>query len=328
MQPNFSQDAAAVCARLLGSRVTGWEAPGGGRQSVRLYLQQGTVIATRRRRANRAALEIEVLRALHAHGAPVPRVLAAGDGWLIQDDLGPRRLSAVVQGAGAPTWLERAIDGLHAVHEAGRRACLADSVVPIGASNGWLQANVLAAPEKVGRILNLLPPPLDGQKLDLLLSPRTRAFIKWDARPGNAAARDDDTVAWFDWEHCGARCALDDLVWLLADEYVDLSPEAEDAILKRHLDRFVDDRSVAEKLAYVHTFGSFHLCVRLGLILAYKGTGLWWDPALCLKQDKVGVTKDAALRICERGVRWSARARETAPLAPWFGEIAYQLAST
>lgn len=307
--------------------MTSWEAPGGGRQSIRLYLKNGSVIATRRKRANRAALEIGVLQALWTHGAPVPRVVAAGEGWLIQDDLGPRRLNTLTQGADAPIWLERALDGLHAVHEAGRRANLADFVVPIGASNSWLQTNVLAAPEKVGRFVGLSPPPLDSQRLELLLSPRVRAFVKWDARPGNAAACEDDTVAWFDWEHCGARCAPDDLVWLLADEYVDLSPTAEDAILKRHLDRFADGRSSPERLTYFYAFGSFHLCVRLGLILAHKGSGPWWNPVRCLEEDKVAVTQDAALRLCERGARWSARVPETTPLTPWFGEIACQLAT-
>lgn len=326
-EDDFAASALKTCQRLLGAAPSAWEAPGGQqRRSLRVHTHDGPVIVTRRRRANRAALEIAVLQALHEHGAPVPRVLAAGGGWLIQEDLGTRRLSAVLAGADAPDWLERAVASLAAVHEAGRRAGLARQVAPLGADPRWLGENVLAAPAKLGRLAGIAPAALDREKLGSALFPAVPCFIKWDARPGNAVARRDGRVAWFDWEHCGVRCALDDLAWLLGDEYAAIAPTEETAILDRHLSRFADGRSLDEARRYLHIFGTFHVCVRLGLILAHKGEGPWWDPALCLERDKIAVTKDAALGLCERGARWSAQAWETAPLAPWFREIAGKLA--
>ena len=64
----------------------------------------------------------------------------------------------------------------------------------------------------------------------------TPRFIKWDGRLGNAAARADSSVAWFDWEHCGARAWLDDVAWLLGDEYAGATTASEGHLLARHLD--------------------------------------------------------------------------------------------
>ena len=49
------------------------------------------------------------------------------------------------------------------------------------------------------------PPELDEPSLIALLRVKTPAFIKWDARPGNAIVNKNGTITWFDWEHCGCR---------------------------------------------------------------------------------------------------------------------------
>jgi hypothetical protein len=318
---DFAGRAIEACRRLMGMAPTTWDAPGGThRRSLRASLETGSVIVTRRRHANRAALEVGVLRALAAYGAPVPRVIAAEDGWLIQEDLGEIRLSAALAGPGAAAWLEKAVESLTAIHEAGRRAGLANRVMRIGAAPHWLRKNLLDAPTKVGHLVGRPPPQLDMARLSTLLSVFVPSFIKWDARPGNAIARRDGGVAWFDWEHCGVRCALDDLVWLLADEYIALTPAMEAAIVERHADT-IGGGAVENPQRYVHLFGTFHICIRLGLILAHKGDGPWWDPALCLERDKICVTQEAALRLCSRGAGWAIRSSETASLAPWFDRI-------
>ena len=152
-------------------------------------------------------------------------------------------------------------------------------------------------------------------------------LIKWDARCGNAILRDDGAIAWFDWEHCGRRNRLDDLIWLLGDEFTPDLPEVEEALLQLHLPAFADDLGIDEARSYIATFGSFHTCVRLELILENKDGDDWWDWDYCLARDKVGVTLEAAQRLCARGARWAAWSPLTEPLVPWFGRVADRLAA-
>jgi hypothetical protein len=137
--------------------------------------------------------------------------------------------------------------------------------------------------------------------------------VKWDARPGNALivndGADDGGVAWIDWEHCGARDALDDLAWLLCDEYMPDHVGLESALLKRFLPLFAiqSKRSPEDALVYLSRFGSLHTCMRLLLVLKHKGDGAWWSAEACERTDRVGVTAQAARRLCARGARWSGR---------------------
>ncbi|NJO37438.1 MAG: hypothetical protein HC871_07225 [Rhizobiales bacterium] len=159
-------------------------------------------------------------------------------------------------------------------------------------------------PVVISQELGLPAPVLDRGALLERVRIRKPRLIKWDARCGNAILRDDGTIAWFDWEHCGRRNRLDDLIWLLGDEYTPDLPEAETALLPAHLPVFADDLSVEEAKGYVAAMGSLHSCVRIGLILENKDDDDWWDWAYCLKRDKVGVTLEAVRRLCARGARW------------------------
>jgi hypothetical protein len=116
-------------------------------------------------------------------------------------------------------------------------------------------------------------------------------------------------VAWIDWEHCGARDALDDLVWLLCDEYMYDHAALELALLKRFLPLFAlqSKRSPEDALVYLSRFGTLHTCMRLFLVLKNKGEGAWWSPEACERTDRIGVTAQAARRLCARGARWSGR---------------------
>ena len=163
-----------------------------------------------------------------------------------------------------------------------------------------------------------------GGTLDLLHI-RTPHFIKWDARPGNAIARRDRTVAWFDWEHCGARNQLDDVAWLLADEYVPDWAAVEHELLGRYLDRFAGESGIDQAADNLAAFGTFHMCVRLGLIVRHKSDGSWWDREYCLSRDKVGVTLEAARGTCAKAARWAERTPLTEDLVPWFEAVAARL---
>ena len=324
----LAHDAIDTCQKLLKVEVKDVEQPGGSRRdSVRLYLDNGSVIATRRRNVNRARLEAGVLRALEKHDVPAPRLVAFDSGWLIQEDLGGQRLSQVlaqVDEVEGKSWLGAALESLASVHDAGRAERLETQVAAIGRRTDWLR-RLIAMPTRLGDHLGLTAPAVREEELLGLLHIRTPHFIKWDARPGNASAREDRTVAWFDWEHCGARNQLDDVAWLLADEYVPDWAAVEHELLGRYLDRFAGESGIDQAADYLAAFGTFHMCVRLGLIVRHKSDGSWWDREYCLSRDKVGVTLEATRGTCAKAARWAERTPLTEDLVPWFEAVAARL---
>lgn len=311
--PRIPPEAAArACLDLLGFEPARIEYPGGdSRCSVRAVAGEKTYIVTRRKHAARAALEVGVLRELRAAGAPVPAVLACDSEWLIQEDLGERRLSAALRGSdvrSAGNWAARALGGLLLCQRAAEMANLSQRVAPIGVKPEWL-TSLLSMPGRVAAQLDLPDPDIGAAITPEQLAPRRYSFVKWDARPGNALLVDDGAVGWVDWEHCGARDALDDLAWLLCDEYMPDHAGLESALLKRFLPLFAlqSKRSPEDALVYLSRFGSLHTCMRLFLVLKYKGEGAWWSPKACELTDRIGVTAQAARRLCARGARWSRR---------------------
>lgn len=315
----------AMCQRLLGERVASVDHPGGkSRDSCRLTLRDGrSVYATRRASLERATLEARVLKRLATQGAPVPRVIAFNGAVLIQEDVGDRRVSQALAEASrteADDVLRSGLDSLARIQEAGSASGLDGEVPRIGRGDGWYDG-LLSQPEAVSRQLGIKAPTLDRESISLRLKPPRTRLIKWDARPGNAIVRPDGAVIWIDWEHCGRRNRLDDLIWFLADESTPDLPAAEEALLDDMLPRFADGLSPAEAMEYVLVFGSLHSCVRIALILEKKDGGEWWDPAYCLERDKVGVTPEGLGRLCERGARWASQNPLVQPLLPWFHEV-------
>ena len=319
MAPSISQEeAASVCRRLLNIDPVRVEYPGGrSRRSVRAVIGDSTLIVTRRKHGERAALEAGVLRELRAAGAPVPQVLAFDGQWLIQQDLGPRRLAVALGAAdlrSASHCAAQAAAGLLLCQLAARKCGLDKRVAPIGVKPEWM-ASLLTTPARLAEQLGLPDPEIGAVMAPEHIAPRQLSFVKWDARPGNAvlvnhgADNIDTAAAWIDWEHCGARDALDDLAWLLCDEYMPDDVELETALLKRFLPLFAlhSKRSADDALAYLSRFGTLHTCMRLHLVLRLKGNGAWWNPAAVAHTDRVGVTAQAAQRLCARGARWSGR---------------------
>lgn len=310
------ESAARACHLLMGLEPVRIEYPGGtSRCSVRAVAAQKSYIVTRRKHAARAVLEAGVLSELRAAGAPVPAVLAYDGEWLIQEDLGDRRLSVALGPADARSvgnWMAGAAGGLLLCQRAAEKVKLSDRVAPIGVKPEWLTA-LLSTPGRVAEQLGLPDPDIGSVITPEQITPRRLSFVKWDARPGNALLVDDGTdvaaAAWVDWEHCGARDALDDLAWLLCDEYMPDHAGLESAVLKRYLPLFalLSKRSLEDALVYLSHFGSLHTCMRLFLVLKHKGEGGWWSPEVCERTDRVGVTAQAARRLCSRGARWSRR---------------------
>ena len=155
----------------------------------------------------------------HDHDAPVPEILAVDGKFLFQEDLGETRLSTALSTASpaeAETLLDAALKSLAKTHAAAKSAGLKRHVMILDGEE-W-RANLLAVPQKLGKFLESPAPELSMKKLDQRLRVASPEFIKWDARPPNAIIHEDGHVSWIDWEHCGRRNRLDDLVWLFGDQ--------------------------------------------------------------------------------------------------------------
>jgi hypothetical protein len=319
-----AEEAARACRRLFGTEPTAVERIAGRRRaSLRVEIGGRRAIATPRKHPGRARMEVAVLQALAPLTVAVPRIYGFASGWLFQEDLGGRRLSQAL--AASPpearaAWLERALESLAGIQAAAARAGLAARLPRLGADPEW-RARLAAMPARIGDRLDRPAPALDMDALVEALNPARFGFVKWDSRPGNAIAREDGTVAWFDWEHCGARDPLDDPAWLLGDEYVALDGAAEEELFEGAIARFAADRDPGEARAYLATYGALHATVRLSLVLKYKADGDWWDPAYCLERDKIGVTLDCALTLTGRAARWAARSPRLRPLAAWYAGL-------
>ncbi len=326
LRPRYVAELARVCARLLGSTVTAVRWPGGPwHGSCRLTLADGReVIASRRDVAGRARLEAFVLARLRAQGAPVPEPLAFNGLILIQSALPGRRLSDALQDGEPWQPLAAAVESLARVHRCADRAGLAAQVPVLGEHPDWLIA-LLDRPSVLGAWLGLSTPPLPAEPLfDLLQLVRPR-FVKWDARPGNAMLDPDGRVAWFDWEHCGARDPLDDLVWLLCDESLPEGAEdTEDALIAEWLPAFAPERPAEEAHAYLRAQGVLHCCVRLGRLLDVRGEGDWETADRALDKPP-GTCRRSVTRLCRRGARWADRNRWLAGLADWFEAVERRL---
>lgn len=317
----------------MGGNVAQITFPGGDdRGACRVIWSDGyTAIASyRTEEPSRAHFEERVLYHLNHFAAPVPKVLHFNGLLLIQEDLPGERLSALLADADMATrktLLANALDSLAAIHQAAEQARLDRWVPVLGSEDDWLKRHIRQLP-KTADALGIPLPDAPQQTLrsihDLLIPLRPR-FIKWDARPGNAIVNQQGLVSWFDWEHCGARNRLDDLVWLLCDESVPFCTDTEQALLAQYLPLFADGLSLETAYRYVYVAGVLHSTARLGLVLHKKNDGAWWDMQEILDHDYVGVSLIQARRLCMRAADWASREPLVAMLSPWFLDIAGSL---
>lgn len=311
--------------RLLGVHIASVEHPGGrSRESYRLVPADGEAfIGTRRREIERARLETRILRGLNRHDVKVPALLGSNHAHILfQQEIVGNRLSEALRTStpdGISPLLTQALTSLAEIHDAAEIEELGQHVESLGTSDSWLRG-LIARPSVIGRHLGIDAPTLDQDALLETLRVEAPAFIKWDARPGNALVRADGSVFWFDWEHAGRRHRLDDVAWLLGDEFIPDAASTEQALIDRFVPVFAGTVPLDRARDYLMTYGSFHIVIRLGLILKYMD-GEWWDLERCIAEDKVGVTLECARRLCRRGARWADASRHAAPLADWFRAI-------
>ena len=307
--------------RLLGSIPEKVEFPGGrSRRSVRVCCEGKSYIFSLRRLAGKAEREVWALETLGRAGAPVPELVAFDGTWLVQEDLGSERLSTALNFASPETaeaGLVAAVEALSLCHRAGKSLAASDRVRRLGATLEWTKG-LAGFVGKVSQRLDLGTPELDLAELHRILRPRVPSLVKWDARPGNACIRNDGSVGWFDWEHCGLRNPTDDMVWLLADEFVPDNPALEAQLVEQHaVSVFGDFLDLSIVREYYAVFAALHSAARLELILS-KRKQHWWDWRTCVEFDRIGVTLEAGSRLCRRGARVSEQSALTRALSPWF----------
>lgn len=320
---------SSLCLKTLGVALSSIEYPGGKRRgSFRLILENGqSIIASRRGEVGRAVLEERVLRYLTKHKAPVPRVLAFNGLVLFQEDVGSQRLSNALDGVNESSYtilLSKALDSLLTIHKIAENENLERYVPILGSDGRWL-TSFIDRPLVLGNYLNIPPPIPDLNNIRDLLTLIDPKFIKWDARPGNAVLTDQQEVLWFDWEHCGARNRLDDLLWMLCDENTPYFPDAERNILDTYIPFFKDELPLEQARSYCYVYGVLHSCTRLTLILSLREGKKWGNHKKILAGDNVGVTLEQAQRLCQRASDWCKHEPMIENLSPWFLAVSNHL---
>ena len=323
-----------LAERMLGAEATSFSFPGGSRRdSCRMTLADGrSVIATVREEPMRADLEERVLLALAPHDAPAPRILASNRRVLLQEDVGAERLSVALHNAGrsgdaagVETLMGEALRSLHSLQTAGHHVGLSERVPLLGVDDDWIEA-LIERPVALGQLLGVVVPKADvGSLRDLLgvLDPR---FVKWDARPANAVVNAAGEVAWIDFEHCGARNPLDDVAWLMADEYVPLDAERDLRLLGAWGGRFGGSLPSTLLPHYFWVMAMLHGTHRLNLMVNSRvNREKWRDPEACVARDSVGSALEFAERQCDRLAFFARQSSLVADFAPFYETCRYAL---
>jgi len=249
-----------IWEQLLDCKIKDIEFPGGRtRKSFRLHLLDGrTVIATERNERARVIMECAVLHKIGKSSITVPKLLATDGSYrLVQEDLKGVRLS---QALNIPdqdkieNLLEISLKNLSSIQQSGSQYGFDQEFQEIGNTLDWI-TGLLDRPAVLGEHFKIPAPRPKLSQLEELLSVTKPRFVKWDSRPGNAMVLEDNDIAWFDWEHCGTRNRLDDLVWLLCDEFVPDIPEMENRLINNHLESFADHFNKDQALEYLYRNG-------------------------------------------------------------------------
>jgi len=298
--------------------------PGGKSRSAFLVdMGDKYYIYAKRGRRGDARVESRVLKALQGSGF-TPELTAVAGEWVVQEYLSGIRLPVYLNQLKSMSDREQvvgsAIESLINIYRKAEQGNLADHLPAIGEAREWFYSRTGAA-KRMSNDLKLPVPNVDRNLLtDIMHGPRDR-FMKYDARPGNALV-DGSHVYWFDWEDCGAGDPIEDLAFILCDEWMNLDASAESRLIERFLPFFAHERSLEEVRRQLTVYGLVHVTVRLRMALKYRCRDKkWWDRDVCLAGDKVGNTPTETARLCDRGIRWAGQLPELHGFTPWFREI-------
>ncbi|WP_372885297.1 phosphotransferase family protein [Shimia sp.] len=322
-QRNLAEpEVVALCRKTWGRAPEAIDYPGGrDRKTLVVQVEGRKYVLSQRSSAARAGLEAEALRALAPAGT-VPGLVAQEGRLVIQTWVAGRRLTEALEAAdqaGRAALLTAAGEGLLDLQQRGASAGLLGLAPGIAERPGWL-LDFASAPMRLAEDRGLPQPGFDHWAVADRLRRRHAAFVKWDARPGNALLLPPEAVSWIDWEHCGVGSPEDDLVWLLADEWAPISPVAEGRLLARAAQQ---GPFGADELTYrFRAKAILHSAIRLSLIFRRKGDGPWWNPRSAMRLDRVGVSPAHVRRLCRRAAGWSAETEGFSQLVALFQAVA------
>ena len=310
------------CIHLLGAPPDSIDYPGGkSRKSIRVWVSGQSFILSSRRSEGRAQLEAGVLHELHKAGAPVPELLVQHGKWVVQKDLGDNRLSIALNSVAEhdqEALLGKVLESIEAYQLAAMHTGLGARVAEIGQTEEW-NMKFAQAPMRLAGELSMKLPKYPVADVASLLKIEQPQFIKWDARLGNALLDDQQRVYWIDWEHAGKRHPMDDVAWMLGDEYM---PELDPVVEARLIDAAMRMLGCSEKdLPYFFLMGTLHMTIRLALIVDRKADKDWWDPDKCMQLDHIGVVKKQAITLARRASRWCEIAPCIKSLQPFYDEL-------
>lgn len=301
----------ALAAQVLGAPVVEFSAPGGTkRRSLRLHLADGrAVIATRRETLARAEHEAAFLTGLNRLGAPVPQVYGFAEGVLFQQDVGGVRLSQRLLAGGAQAQKD-AVAAVTALEDIRARVeAVPDLMAKLPGLGGtsWAE-DFVARPFLLSGQLGIARPAVDASALVAALDCPPARFTRWDARAGNAAVQPDGTVLWYDWEIFGRRSGVEDIAWLIADDFWTLDRAATEGVLA----------GVSGPVARVPLMAVLIVANRLRLVLAAVQSDGWIPQEEALRLDRVGADADVLRRVVAQARGWAAQDALTAGFVPWF----------
>jgi aminoglycoside phosphotransferase (APT) family kinase protein len=155
----------------------------------------------------------------------VPKLVEAGPGWILMDDVGGEPISpedvSPLEGLARMHQLFEGAAGIE--HERFRDVFGREREQLI--SEARISANVAALPEPLASLLR------DPSPLIAIVDSQPRTLVHGDAWPGNVLARLPKDFVWLDWTESGAGPAAFDLaVWLYGSPWAPGSTSPEGAL--------------------------------------------------------------------------------------------------
>lgn len=311
---------ARLAEELFDEPVIRITAPGGrSRDSVRVHFDGWTAIASVRSKPARLEREAAFLTRMTGSGAPVPKLLDVAEGVLFQTDLGSTRLTAELmrrEGAAREALVEEVFESLWQIKDLVWSTGFLQEVRPIATAQVWLE-RFASQPRHIAANFGLPAPAFDSEAFARKLRVPAGTFVKWDARPGNAALDSDGRVHWFDWEDYGRRGGIEDFAFLIGDEFwpVDVDTSLR---LFAATNRMANDGTV-QQLA---RFAMLCAAQRLRYMRDQWNEHGWISEGLARRYDRIGGSEGLIAPICDRAAALADLDPVSRPLAEWFRSLA------
>lgn len=290
------------------------------RSSLRVHLEDGTAIGSRRGDPRLARFEASILRRLQPVCDELPVCYGVEGDIVFQSDAGSGRLNQEVYHLGITSRVElaeEAVAAIFRIQSAARQTDLHDTLPRLRSHPDWLTGFVndvdILAPLVEGGV----PASYPRADLPQYLDQPGIQFTKWNCRAGNAALDDEGRMRWYDFRHAGLRHGAEDFATLIGDECWPLDGETMLDIVE---DGFDPDcgHEFDDYIAYLSIYTTLHCVQRLKLILRQVQCRGWRARDAIILNDEIGRHPDFAAHLCGVGAFFAAQQPTTAMLVPAF----------